>query len=307
MQTPYAEGAATVAVAEVGPAVPPRISWGAVLAGAVVGVAAGLSLNILGAAVGASVVDAVGQETPDARTLGIVGGIWLIVANLIGLAIGGYVAARLSGTADATDSILHGLSVWAVGVLIAAALTGNLLAGAASTVSQGVSAIAGGASEVVGEAAGAVAGPMAERVDPRQVIERAQSALRTGGDPAAMTSEQRGAEIAQLLTQRVTRGELDGGQRQRLSALVAAEYGIAPEEAERRLQQVEAQATATLREAEQRAREAADAAATGAAVAAYWLFAALLFGAIAAVIGARLGARRRVILDGAARRAAIAR
>ena len=52
-------------------------------------------------------------STPGASSFGIGAGIWLLVANLIGLAVGGYVAARLSGTADSTDSVLHGLSVWA--------------------------------------------------------------------------------------------------------------------------------------------------------------------------------------------------
>src|SRR4051812_37748774 len=99
------------AVPEGAPALPPRISWGAVLAGGVVAVAVGTMLNILGVAIGASTVDATASATPGASSFGIGAGIWLLVANLIGLAVGGYVAARLSGTADATDSVLHGLSV----------------------------------------------------------------------------------------------------------------------------------------------------------------------------------------------------
>ena len=153
----------------------------------------------------------------------------------------------------------------------------------------------GGAAQGAGQAVAAVAGPAAQQaaqqIDPRQVMERAQAALRSGGDPAAMTTEQRNAEIAQLLTRRVTDRDLSAEDRRRLSALIAAEYQIPPQEADQRIQQVETQVTDTLRRAEQRAREAADAAATGAAVAAYWMFAALLFGAVAAVLGARLGAR----------------
>jgi uncharacterized membrane protein YgcG len=109
-----------------------------------------------------------------------------------------------------------------------------------------------------------------------------------------MSSEQRNAEIASLLTRRVTDGNLAGGDRDRLNRLVAAEYGIAPEEAQRRVQQVEQQATQALQQAEERARQAADAAATGAAVAAYWIFAAMLLGAVAAVLGARMGTRNAV-------------
>jgi hypothetical protein len=276
------------------PALPPRISWGAVFAGGVVAVAVGTMLNILGVAIGATTVDATAGDTPGASAFGIATGVWLLVANLIGLAVGGYVAARLSGTADTTDSVLHGLSVWALGFLLSAVLLGNVLAGAASTTVQGASSILGGVAQGAGQAASAAAGPAAQaaqQVDPQQLVERAQTALRTGGEPAQMTSDQRNAEIAQLLTRRVTDGNLAQGDRERLTRLVSAEYGIAPEEAQRRLQQVEQQANQAVQEAERRAREAADAAATAGAVAAYWVFAAMLLGAVAAVLGARTGTR----------------
>ncbi|WP_243634460.1 hypothetical protein [Roseicella frigidaeris] len=276
------------------PPLPSRISWGAVFAGGVVAVAVATMLNILGVAIGASAVDASAGSTPGASSFGIGAGIWLLVANLIGLATGGYVAARLSGSADVTDSVLHGLSVWAIGFLLSAVLLGNVIAGAASTTVQGASSALGGLMQGAGNAASSAAGPIsqaAQRVDPKQLVDRAQNALRTGGDPAQMTSDQRNAEIAQLLTRRVSNGNLDQGDRDRLSRLVATEYNIPPEEASRRLQQVETQANQALQEAETRAREAADAAATAGAVAAYWIFAAMLLGAVAAVLGARVGTR----------------
>ena len=279
------------------PALPPRISWGAVLAGGVVAIAVGTMLNILGVAIGASTVDATAGSTPGASSFGIGAGIWLLVANLIGLAVGGYVAARLSGTADSTDSVLHGLSVWAIGFLLSAVLLGNVIAGTASTAAQGGASLLGGLAQGAGNAASAAAGPAGQamqQVDPKALVDRAQASLRTGGEPAQMSSDQRNAEIAQLLTRRVTGGDLPQGDRDRLGRLVAAEYNIAPEEAQRRLQQVESQATQAAQEAERRAREAADAAATAGAVAAYWIFAAMLLGAVAAVLGARIGTRSAV-------------
>lgn len=110
---------------------------------------------------------------------------------------------------------------------------------------------------------------MASQADPRQLIERAQASPRTGGDPAQLTSDQRNAGIARLLTRRVIDGTLPQADRDRLGQVVAAEYDIAPEEATRRLQQVEQQAT-----------ETADAAATASAV--------------AADLGARMGTRATV-------------
>ncbi|WP_235907749.1 hypothetical protein [Siccirubricoccus phaeus] len=290
---------AGTALPEGAPALPPRISWGAVFAGGVVAVATGAMLAVLGVAIGASTVDAQNAASPSGAAFGIAGGIWLLVANLLGLAAGGYVAARLSGSADSTDTTLHGLSVWAIGYLLSAVLLGNIIAGTASTAVQGASSVLGGVAQGMGQAAGAAGGPAAEaaqQVDPRALVERAQTALRTGGDPAQMTSDQRNAEIGQLLTRRVTEGNLAQPERDRLGRLIAAEYGIAPEEAQRRLAQAETQATEAAQAAERRAREAADAAATAGAVGAYWAFAALLLGAAAAVLGARVGTRRAVPL-----------
>ncbi len=276
------------------PALPPRISWGAVIAGAIVAVIVGLMLNVLGIAVGASAVDATSGDTPSGNTFGIVSGIWLLVANLIGLAVGGYIAARFSGTADDTDGVLHGLSVWGVGYLISAVLLGNIIAGTASTAYQGASSILGGVASGAGQAASAAAGPAQQAVqgiNPQQLIERARTALQTGGDPARMTSEQRNAEIGTLVTRRVTGGNLPQQDRERLNQLVAAEYNISPDEAQRRIAQVEQQAVNTAQETERRAREAANAAATASATAAYYAFGAMLLGAIAAVLGARVGTR----------------
>ncbi|WP_236552497.1 hypothetical protein [Belnapia sp. F-4-1] len=275
---------------------PRRVSWGAILAGGIVAVAVGAMLSILGVAVGASSVDATNAQSPSGSTVGIAAGAWLLISNLIGLAVGGYVAARLSGSADGTDSTLHGLSVWAIGYLLSAVLLGNIIAGTASTATQGLSSIVGGVSQAAGQAASAASGPasrLASQIDPQQLVDRAQNALSGtgGGDPAAMNSDQRKAEIGQILTRRVTDGNLPQGDRDRLGRLVAAEYNIPADEANRRIQQVEQQATETAQTAERQAREAADAAATAGAVAAYWAFAAMLLGAVAAVLGARMGTR----------------
>jgi hypothetical protein len=298
--TPYESpvSATGVAAPEGAPALPPRISWGAILAGAVVAIAVGSMLNVLGLAIGATTVDAaVPGETPSASSFGIGAGIWLLLANLIGLAIGGYVAARLSGTADGTDATLHGLAVWATSFLIAAVLLGNVVAGTASTAFGAVSSVVGGVASGAGSAVSAVA----EQANPQALIDRARLALSGPSEPARMTTEQRASEISGLIGTRVTSGSLTNEQRSRLNALVAAEAGISEQDAAQRVQAYEAEAQRLARETEERARNAADAAATGTAAAAFWIFAALLLGAIAAIVGARKGARN-LLLVGAARR-----
>jgi len=287
------------------PSLPARISWGGVFAGAVVAVAIGLMLNALGVGVAAAMVDATARETPTATTFGIGAAIWLLVSHLIALAVGGYVAARLSGNADETDATLHGMAVWATMFLLSAVLVGSMLAGAAGMATTAatnvVGGVARGAGAVIpaltgmagmgqeeGQQAGQTGGPGAG------LVERVQSMLATGGDPVTMTSEQRMAEMGQLVTRRVTEGALSVAERERLNTLVAVEYNLPPEEAAARVQQAEQQATQALQQAEEQARQAADAAATGAATAAFAVFGTMLLGALAAVLGARRGTRELV-------------
>jgi hypothetical protein len=263
------------------------ISWGAVLAGAVLAIAIAATLNILGAGFAAMSVDAVGRDTPDAGTLTMGAAIWMVIVFALALFVGGYAAARLSGTFSDTDGVLHGLSVWAVVLLASALILGNAVMGVASGAAQLTGQIAGGATGIVREAA--------ERMvptSPEAMIERVQETLRgTGQPPEQMTTEQRSAEIATILGRRVQAGAFTIQDRDRLNVLVAAEAGITPEEAAQRVQQAEAEAQQALTRAEAQAREAADAAAQATYLAAFAVFGALLVGALGAVIGAQRGTR----------------
>ncbi|KAA2212441.1 hypothetical protein F0Q34_15440 [Pseudoroseomonas oryzae] len=286
------------------------MSWGAVLAGTAIAVVVGAGLNILGVAVGANLVDAAARDTPDAATFGIGGGVWMVVSHLIGLGLGAYVAARLSGTSDRTDGLLHGLAMWATATILAGMLLGSLASSALHTAGSTLSGVFGGAASGVGSLASAAGGEVADRTSndalqstAQSAIDRLQNALAgTGtGDPAQMNSDQRRAEIGQIAARRITEGELPQGDRDRLTALIAAEGGISQEEAQNRVQQVEQQTQQRLQEAEEQARQAADSAATAAAAAAYWTFALLLLGAIVSAIAARLGTRPAPAVTVAAR------
>ena len=279
-------------VPEGGPVLRHRISWGAILAGALVAIVIGTALNILGAGIGLTTVDAQAHDSPAASTMGIASAVWLLFANLLGLAIGGYVAARLSGTSDRSDATLHGAAVWATAYLVSAVLIGSLVSGAANTAGSALSGVMG----TVTSGAGQVVRSAAPQVDPGQLAERARAALSGPTDPARMTTEQRGAEITQLIGKRIAGSDLSGDDRTRLNRLVAAEAGISEQDAATRVQAYEAEAQRTAQEAERRAREAADASAKAASITAFSLFAALVLGAIAAIIGARTGTRDMVYL-----------
>ncbi|WP_207537990.1 hypothetical protein [Sabulicella rubraurantiaca] len=280
-----------VAQPEAAPALRPQASWGALLVGAVVAITIGLMLNTLGVAIGAGVVDATARDTPSATAMGVGAAIWFAASNIIGLFLGGMVAARLSGTTDRLDAAYHGLGAWAVAFLFAVLVMGQVGSNIAGRTADAVGSVARGAAD----AAGAATGAAASAVNPEEVTERLRLALSGPEDPNAMEPEQRGAEIASLIGAGVTQGRLDDARRARLVRLVSAEAGIPEAEAAQRVAATEAEARRLAEEAERRAREAADAAAKAAATSALYFFITMLLGAGAAMLGARSGTRGLVM------------
>ncbi len=115
-----------------------RISWGAVFAGAAVALAAMLLLSTLGVGIGAATIDPLMDKNP---VSGVPAGsaIYLVIVQLVALAIGGYVAARLAGIPRVIGSALHGVVVWAVASLamvwLATTAIGGLVSGSVSMLS----------------------------------------------------------------------------------------------------------------------------------------------------------------------------
>ena len=122
-----------------------RISWGAILAGAVLALALYFLLTLLGAAIGLSVADDAG-----ATELGLGAGIWAILVTALCLFAGGYAASHFTVGENKTEAAVYGLLVWAVVfAMLLWLMASGVRAGFGAMVSV---ATAGGA------AAGAVAG-----------------------------------------------------------------------------------------------------------------------------------------------------
>src|SRR6516164_4936710 len=125
-----------------------RISWGSVLAGAVVAGASLILLSLLGVAVGAGGLRFTQTTTSDVASYGLGAGIWTAVNLMVSLAFGGYVAARLSGTHSHLDAELHGITVWAVALLLITVLLTQAIGSILGTVASTASTAAGGASSL---------------------------------------------------------------------------------------------------------------------------------------------------------------
>lgn len=266
-----------------------RVSWGAVIAGAFVAMAVGALLTVLGIAIGATTVDTVARDTPAAGTLSLMGGIWVTFTGMLAMGIGGYVAARLSGTASHQDGILHGLTVWALALILGAVVTASSIANITGLAARSAGAVAGGVATGVG-AAGGGAAAAAGQFSPDQLLDPVRRTLG-GTNVDNLSSEQVADEVGNLVRARLMNGKWLENSRERLNALVAKSAGISEQEASQRIDEAEAQIKQAMADAEQKAREVADAAARATAMGAFWAFAALLLGALMAAIGAVVGTR----------------
>jgi hypothetical protein len=274
-----------------------RISWGAVIAGAIVAAATSLLLSLLGAAFGGgSVGDLQAAARGEANAAGTGVAIWAIIDLFLSMLFGGYVASRLSGTHSHLDGELHGVTVWALATLLAAL-------GAARFAGAIAGAIAGPSLNNIGPA---ILGPtasesvqaVAPEANPQRLIDRFEASLGRSGNPTTMTHDQIGSEMRSLLGSQsfVTSGALSDADRARLVSLVAAQFGLTNDEATQRVARMEANAKATFAEADARARDLADKAAQGVASGARALFTSLVFGLLGALIGAWLGTRHKRVL-----------
>jgi len=92
-----------------------RISWGAVLAGAVVAMAVYMVLTTLGTAIGFSI----GRDT---RVETLAGGalVWAILTTALALFAGGWTTSQLTAGETKCESMVHGLILW--GTIVAAML-----------------------------------------------------------------------------------------------------------------------------------------------------------------------------------------
>ncbi|HEY1864799.1 MAG TPA: DUF2795 domain-containing protein [Roseiarcus sp.] len=269
-----------------------RISWGAVVAGAIVAAATSLLLSLLGAAFGAgSVGDLQQAARGEANAAGVGVAIWAIIDLFLSMAFGGYVASRLSGTHSHLDGELHGITMWALATLLGVLGFAGALAGAIAGMgfNMGPAIIGPTASQSV---------QATPEANPQRLVDRFEASLGRSGNPTTMTHEQIGAEIRSLLGGHsfLTTGALSDANRARLVSLVAAQFGLTNDEATQRVARMESAAKASSAEADQRARAFADEAAQGVASGARALFTSLVFGLLGALIGAWLGTRHKRVL-----------
>ncbi len=294
LSQPYADG------------VPPResaisaVSWAAVFAGAVIAAALSLALFAGGTGLGFLSVSPWGDEGMSAPAVGIGIIAWMLFTQIVAYGIGGYVAGRLrTKWVDVhSDEVYfrdtaHGFLVWALSAVVSAALLGSALASMASGAAKAGASVAAGAgtAATAAAAAGASGGGMDQATD-----YFTDTLLRSERPEAAGDPEAARAEVGRIVAMSVTRGDMTPEDRDYVAKVVAAQAGLEPAAAQRRVDQAIQNAKKTAEDAKQKAKEAADTARKAAAAFALWGFASMLIGAFVASLAATWGGRRRDML-----------
>lgn len=274
------------------------VDWPAILAGTLLATAVSFVLLTFGSALGLSLTSAYKGEGVSIAGFAIAAALWLLWVQISSFFAGGYLAGRLRrrvGDASEEESDLrdgaHGITVWALGVLIGAFIAYAGISGALSTAASAVSAAGGAAATVATGAAG-------EALDQNELL--LDRLLRPGPaqpgaaapDAAAAdrgaSGEDRGA-LTRILLSTIAEGQMNDADRQYLVSTVAARAGIPPEEAQQRVDQLAQQAA----ELEAKARTAADHARRLTMLAAFMTAASLLISGVAAYYAATLGGNHR--------------
>lgn len=264
-----------------------QVSWGAIFAGTAVALAVQFLLNLLGVGIGAAVIDPAGADNPEATTFSIAGGLWFVLSGIVAAFAGGYLASRLSGRPSASTGGYHGLTSWAVTTLIVLYLLTTSVGALVGGAFTGLSSIVGGAGRTAATVATTAAPALATATDPLADIERQIRETTGGNDPAALRDTAVAAFRA-LATGDEAQAE---EARNRAADALARAQNIPPDQARARVEEYERSYRATVDEAQRRATEAADAAATVVSSGAFLGFVALVLGAIAAWIGGWYGTK----------------
>jgi hypothetical protein len=220
------------------------VEWGAVFAGALAAAAIAFVLYSFGSTIGLSLVSPWPNSGLPAKVVAALAVFWAMASQIGSFLAGGYVAGRMRSRwsdappheAEFRDGV-HGLLVWALGVVIGAGL---LIATANSLVRSGTEL---GARVAGGAASAASADPLGYYAD---VLLRQRSAS-PGTPPAIPPAADPRDEVLRVL-QRSVVGKVSDADRSYLALLVSQRSGLAPPEAQKRVEETLAEANRVTRE-----------------------------------------------------------
>jgi hypothetical protein len=268
------------------------VAWAAVIGGAFTAAAISVILVALGSGLGLASVSPWPYSGASATTFTAMTAIWFIVIQWLSAGIGGYLTGRLrTKWVDAHTHEVYfrdtanGFLAWAVATLlvavVASSAASSLIGGATRSAANVFEGAAQGATQAATSGTGgSVANPSAYLVD---TLFRSQT-------PSTNASDQdlRG-ETTRILAKALRDGDLSAPDKTYLARLVAARTGLSQEDAEKRVNDVYAQ----VKDADIKARQAADAARKAGAYLSIFTALSMLVGAFIAAAASALGGAHR--------------
>lgn len=258
-----------------------RVSWGAIFAGLFVSLAIFLTLQILGAGIGASTIDLTGRETSSARAYGIGAAVWWLVTGLISLFIGGWVAGRLGWLPHKLDRILHGLTTWALFYVVVFYLVTTTLSALVGGGLATLGKAAGGAAQAAGEVAGS---PQAQQMARQQGLSldtiRQEIAKALGAEGRQVDLGKLASSVSDYL-----RGPKTPEERQKAVQSIAQATGKSDTEADQML--------TNLEQKTEQAKKTTEEVAAVTGVSFIGIAVSMLLGAVAAMLGSLVAPRPR--------------
>lgn len=310
------------------PAVLKRVSWGAIIAGAVVATVVHFMLTLLGIGIGFTAFSPA-TDGDSFQTFGIGQLVWIVIASILSLFAGGWVAGRLAGILRGLDGAIHGFATWGVATILSLFLLTSAVGAVFNTVTnavgQGIQIAASGAGAAGGFAADQVGAELDRRgvtvddvqAEARQIlaeagidydaaegqVEEAGQELARGVGAAAMRPGQAGQELEAAINRAFARVQptIDQADREALVNVLTERTDMTEQEArqtvmrwERQFEAAGDQIAGTARTVQQRAPHVVEDATDALGTAALWSFFALLLGALAAAGGGYIGSPERV-------------
>lgn len=264
-----------------------EINWGAVFAGAALGLSAQLIFNMLGLALGLASFSLDANNNPDAQTFSSTAAAWWAISGIVAAFIGGIAAGRLSGSPKDTTAGWHGLTSWAFTTLAVFYLISSTAGAVVGTAAETATTAAGTMARTAGGAiqtAAQVAGPaIGNQADPFSSIE--QNVRGSGQDPAAIREAAVSAVRAAVSSDPAQAEQA----RNRAADAIAKAQNIPVEQARAQVQRYEAQYREAVEATRKQVTAAAESTRETVASGSFWAALSLIIGAAAAWFGGRMG------------------
>ncbi len=267
------------------------VGWGAILGGAAAAIAATLVVLALGTGLGITTVSPWPNAGASATTFGALAAIWVIVVQWISAALGGYLTGRLRTrwVGMHTHEVFfrdtaHGFMAWSVATIAVGLLFASVVSSVVSGATHAAASVASGAVQAGGQTAAQQSGAS---LDPTGYF--VDTLLRSDNPGAASQGPDSRGEVSRILVTDLPNGQLAPDDRTYLAKLVAVRAGISQQDAEQRVDTLFAQ----MKDAEAKARQAADTARKTAASVSIILALSMVIGAFVASTAAAYGGHLR--------------